>query len=145
MIKNNTDDSNVLTLIHDSCKMGLLSIDALLKKTNETALEGLLQDFRKEYNDIAMNVGSALADSGIIAGDTKTMAKIGLKSSVNMKVMMDDSLSHISEMLIQGANMAIIEMYKAVNSASLCDYSKDMVQRYIDCEQAHIEKLKKWL
>ncbi len=145
MIKNQSDDSNVLTLIHDSCKMGLVSIDSLLKKADETAFEGLLQDFRKEYNDIAMEVGSALADSGIVAGETKTMAKMGLRSSVSMKTMLDSSPSHMAEMLIQGSDMAIIEMHKAVNGASLNDYAKTAAQKYIDCEQAHIEKLKLWL
>ncbi len=145
MIKNNTDDSNVLSLIHDSCKMGLLSIDTLLKKATEPAFEKLLQDFRCEYNDIAMEAGSALADSGIVAGDTKTMAKIGLKSSVSMKTMIDPSPSHMAEMLIQGADMAVIEMIKAVNGASLSDYAKAASEKYIDCEQAHIEKLKIWL
>ncbi len=145
MIKNQSDDSNVLTLIHDSCKMGLLSIDALLKKTSESSFEGLLQDFRKEYNEIAMEVGSALADSGIVAGDTKTMAKIGLRSSVSMKTMLDSSPSHMAEMLIQGSDMAIIELQKAINGATLNDYSKLTADRYIACEKAHIEKLKIWL
>jgi len=145
MIKNNSDDSNVLTLIHDSCKMGLLSIDTLLKKANEPSFEKLLQDYRKEYKEIAMDVGSSLADSGIVAGDTKTMAKIGLKTSVNMKTMMDSSTSHMAEMMIQGADMAVIEMIKAVNGATLSDYAKGAAEKYIDCEQRHIEKLKLWL
>ncbi len=145
MIYNNSDDSNVLTLILDSCKMGLLSIDSLLKKADETNFEKLLQDFRSEYNEIAKDIGSALADSGIVAGDTKTMAKMGLRSSVSMKTMLDSSPSHMAEMLIQGSDMAIIEMYKAVNGASLNDYSKAAAQKYIDCEQSHIEKLKIWL
>ncbi len=145
MIKNNSDDSNVLTLIHDSCKMGLVSIDSLLKKSTESAFEGLLQDFRKKYNDLAMEIGSALAESGIVAGDVKTMAKMGVKTSVNMKTMMDDSPSHMAEMLIQGSNMALVEVQKAVNGGSLSDYSRDVAQRYMDCEKAHIERLKKWL
>lgn len=145
MIKNNSDDSNVLTLIHDSCKMGLVSIDSLLKKSTESAFEELLQDFRKKYNDLAMEIGSALAESGIVAGDVKSMAKMGVKTSVNMKIMLDDSPSHMAEMLIQGSNMALVEVQKAVNSGSLCDYSRDVARRYMDCEKAHIERLKKWL
>ena len=145
MIKKNSDDSNVLTLIHDSCKMGLISIDSLLKKATESSFEGLLQNFRKEYNDIAIEVGSALADSGIVAGDVKTSAKMGVKTSVSMKTMMDDSPSHMAEMMIQGADMAIIEVQKAVNSGTLSDYSRIAAQKYLDCEKAHIEKLKLWL
>ncbi|MEG1459038.1 MAG: hypothetical protein RSJ40_07000, partial [Acetivibrio sp.] len=66
--------------------------------------------------------------------------------SISMKTWMDNSPCHISEMLIQGSTMGIIDATKNIQKYS--DANKDILklaQRLLKTEQTNIEQLKHFL
>ena len=75
---------------------------------------------------------------------TKTMAKVGME----FNTMMDTSLSHIAEMMIQGSNMGIVEMNKCINTCERggCeDGAVRLAQDIVEFEQQNLERMKKYL
>ena len=62
--------------------------------------------------------------------------------------MMDTSLSHIAEMMIQGSNMGIIEMNKCINTCERggCEGGAvKLAQDIVEFEQQNLERMKKYL
>lgn len=146
MIKNNSDEIETLSKVYKSAVMGILSVDTVLPRIDDGSFNSLMQKYKEEYHEIAQHAGASLASLGIAAEDVKLMAKMGLTGSIKMKTMMDDSASHIAEMMMQGSNMAIIDIVKELNDRpELSEGTKRFANRYIDCEQKHVEELKNWL
>ena len=76
------------------------------------------------------------------------MAKMASKAGILMNTAMDNTNSHITEMLIEGATMSVTTAEKLANHAEgkegceeLVDYCRDWAK----FEQNHIDALKKYL
>ena len=64
---------------------------------------------------------------------------------IEMKTMMDDSSSKISELIIQGVNMGIIEGRKLLNNKDINEEIKNLIDEYINVQEKELENLKKFL
>ena len=89
-----------------------------------------------------------LLDHGNQPTERGMMAKMATKAGIAMNTAMDNSNSHIAEMLIEGATMSVTTAEKLSNHADgkpdcaeLVDYCRDWAK----FEQNHIEALKKYL
>ena len=89
-----------------------------------------------------------LASHGLSPSERGAMAKMATKAGIVMNTAMDDSNSHIAEMLIEGATMSVTTAEKLSNHADgkpdcaeLADYCRDWAK----FEQNHIDALKKYL
>ena len=89
-----------------------------------------------------------LTSHGAEPSERGAMAKMATKAGIVMNTAMDDSNSHIAEMLIEGATMSVTTAEKLSNHADgkpdcaeLVGYCRDWAK----FEQNHIEALKKYL
>ena len=89
-----------------------------------------------------------LLDHGNQPTERGMMAKMATKAGIAMNTAMDNSNSHIAEMLIEGATMSVTTAEKLSNHADgkpdcaeLVGYCRDWAK----FEQNHIEALKKYL
>ena len=65
---------------------------------------------------------------------------------INMKTLLDNSPSHISEMLIQGGTMRIIDITKKIKEYPNADKEiLNLADRLLKFEQKNIEESKKYL
>ena len=58
---------------------------------------------------------------------------------------MDDSTSKITELLLQGTNMGIIEGRKLLNHKDTNEEVHKLIQEYVDMQEECVEQLKKFL
>ena len=69
-----------------------------------------------------------------------------LWGSIQMHTLKDSSPEHIAELMVNGTNMAIVDMIKTVNDAENEEpNTKKLAQSYIDQEEKNLEELKKHL
>ena len=74
------------------------------------------------------------------------MQKVMGWSSIQMSTLMDDSDSKISDMLIRGTTMGIIEGRKMLNNNDNIDKDvKDILYTFVSKQEHDVEKLKEWL
>ena len=76
------------------------------------------------------------------------MAKMATKAGIAMNTVMDNTDSHIAEMLIEGATMSVTTAEKLSNHAEDkpdCRELVDICRDWAKFEQNHIEALKKYL
>ena len=100
------------------------------------------------YEKITGKIKQYLLDHGVKPEERGMMAKMASKAGIMMNTAMDNTNSHITEMLIEGATMSITTAEKLANHAEgkedcadLVDYCRDWAK----FEQNHIDALKKYL
>ena len=100
------------------------------------------------YEKLIGKVKQTLLDSGAEPAERGVMAKMASRAGIAMNTAMDNSNSHITEMLIEGATMSITTAEKLANHAegkegceTLVEYCRDWAK----FEQNHIDALKKYL
>ena len=93
-------------------------------------------------------VKELLLEHGVTPEERGTMARMASHAGIIMNTTLDNTNSHITEMLIEGATMSITTAEKLANHAEgkadcadLVDYCRDWAK----FEQNHIDALKKYL
>lgn len=64
---------------------------------------------------------------------------------IEMKTILDSSTSKITELLLQGTNMGIIEGRKLLNHKNMDENVHSLVQKYVSTQEKAVEKLKQFL
>ena len=95
-----------------------------------------------------VDAGFNLLELGWASEERGMMAKMATKAGIMMNTVMDNTNSHITEMLIEGATMSVTTAEKLANHAEgkedcaeLVEYCRDWAK----FEQNHIDALKKYL
>ena len=100
------------------------------------------------YEKTIGKVKQYLLDHGADPEERGMMAKMATKAGIMMNTAMDNSNSHITEMLIEGATMSVTTAEKLANHAEGKEDCHDLVEYCRDWakfEQNHIDALKKYL
>lgn len=100
----------------------------------------------KKYQNITKKIAKIYPDySKNEPHETSAMNKAMTWYGIEMKTLMDDSTSKITELLLQGTNMGIIEGRKLLNHKTTDREVHKLVQEYVDMQEESVEKLKKFL
>ena len=140
------EDINALDEIHKGCCMGIDAIDYTLDKVEDNDLKKELQKEKKNYEVIKKKIEKIYPNynegkphaTNIV---TKTMTKMG----VDMKTLTDKSNSKISELILQGINMGIIEGRKILNNKKINSEVETLLDNYVKMQEESVEILKKYL
>ena len=140
------EDINALDEIHKGACMGKDAIDFVIDKVSNKDLE---KELRKEYQDyqkIAIQIEKIYPKYN--NGEPHkpgVMTKAMTWSGVEMKTMNDTSNSKITELLLQGVNMGIIEGRRILNKKNLNSEVNSLVSTYVTMQEKSVEELKKYL
>lgn len=139
-------DLDILNEIHKGLVMGMESISVISEKVGDGNFKDDLDYQYKQYGEILDNVNSVFEQNEKKADDTNTMQKVMGWTNIKMSTINDKSNSHISEMLIKGNVMGIIEGVKLLNRNPDCNkQTKDILNNFIKTQENNIEKLKTYL
>ena len=100
------------------------------------------------YEKTMGKVKKYLADHGAQPSERGMMAKMATKAGIAMNTVMDNSDSHVAEMLIEGATMSVTTAEKLSNHAEGKTDCRDLVgicRDWAKFEENHIDALKKYL
>ncbi len=139
-------NEELLNYIHQNSEMGIGTIEHLLVINTEDEFRKTLDSQMDEYKTINIKAAEMLHDSNKEAKDVSAMSKVSSNMMIDMKTLTDKSASHISEMLIQGNTMGIIQMTKRLNQYVNADKKViDLANRLLAFEHRNIEECKKFL
>ena len=137
---------NVLDELNKGCSMGLEAIDMILKKVDEHEFRDLLVKFHDEYielSDSIIDCYKEYTDEDIHKVNTaeKLMAWYGIMKDT----ILDDSVSKLAELLVNGTVMGIIEGRKILNHKKMDHKVHSLCEKYVKVQEKYIEKLKMYL
>lgn len=133
---------NVLDELNKGTKMGIDAINFTLEKVKDDNLKNVLTRLKKMYQDVSNKINRMYDGK---PHETNILNKAMTWYGIEMKTMMDDSSSKISELIIQGVNMGIIEGRKLLNNKDINKEIKNLIDEYINVQEKELENLKKFL
>lgn len=136
----------ILNEINKGIKMGMDSISTVSEKVQDDRFKKDLKYQYDKYNEILNKVNDELDNYDDFPKELNPMQKAMGWMSVQFNTLDDKSNSKISEMMIQGTNMGIIEGVKLLNHNPDTDQNvKDILNEFIKFQENTVEQLKKYL
>ena len=138
--------TDLLNYIHQNAEMGQGTIERICKMTSDQSLKDTLAPQLEEYRRMCIASEALLSAQKADVKGVNPMAKASASLKMNASTMADKSPSHISEMLIEGSTMGIIDITKKLSEykdadAGVVALGKALLKQ----EQGNIERLKKHL
>ena len=100
------------------------------------------------YEDFAKQIGDAIYDEGDTPREDGFLTKLGAKMGMAMNTMMDDSDSHIAQMMIEGATMGITENVKLIRTyenKSCSEEALSLARDTVRFMEDTVERMKNYL
>ena len=143
------EDLNVKVLdeVNKGTTMGMAAIKYVSEKVGDETFRKVLDVEYGKYKKIAQRVDEIYPQySSKEPQETNTMNKMMTWYGVQMKTMSDQSNSKISELLLQGTNMGIIEGRRLLNNnPSVENEVKQILNDFVVMQEDSMETLKKYL
>ena len=140
------ESSKLYNALYQNAEMGTSSIKKIFPKVHDTKLRGELRMQLSNYRNQTNMLTSQMRSQNMTPKPVSKMAKMMTSMGITMNCVKDNSTEHIAEMLIQGTNMGVIKINKALNRSvtaepKLVQEAKDMLSK----EQQYIDNLKGYL
>lgn len=127
-------------------KMGVSSIDDVLKYVKSGQLKNCLEDSREEHIKLDRELQGLLDRYRDEGKDPNPMAKGMSWIKTNMKLVMNESDHTIADLMTDGSNMGVKSLNKYLNQYVAADEkSKDLCKRLINLEEDLIIQMRQFL
>jgi ferritin-like metal-binding protein YciE len=142
----NNNDFKVLNEIYKGNKMGIDAINYMKDKIKDNEFKKDVDRQYNEYVQMSEKIEDLVSRNNGKLEDTPAKDKIMGWTSVKMNTMIDNTTSHLSEMLIQGTVMGVIEGVRLFNQNKDLDQEvKGVVDEFLKTSEDNIQTLKKYL
>ena len=143
------EDINVKVLdeVNKGTTMGMDAIHFVSSKVGDERFKKVLDVEYGKYKKISERIDNIYSKYAIKEPhETNTMTKMMTWYGIQMKTMTDDSTSKLSELLMQGTNMGIIEGRRLLNNNPSVDNEvKNILNDFVVMQEDSVETLKKYL
>lgn len=136
----------LLNKIHKGLVMGMESISVITPKVGDRNFRDDLNYQYNEYGKVLDKIDRKFETVGVEPQDTTPGEKVMGWTTLQMNTIADKSNNKISEMLIRGNTMGIIEGREILNQHPNLDGEiKGIINEFIQLQESNIEKLKSYL
>ncbi|NLI59811.1 MAG: hypothetical protein GX375_00070 [Clostridiales bacterium] len=139
-------NAELLNFIYQNSEMGVNTISQLIDIVQDEDFKKHLESQLDEYKEIHAAARSLLNKNGYDEKGIGAFEKIRTYLMINMQTLTDKSPSHVSEMLIIGSNMGVIDAVK--NLKKYKEAEPDIIQlmeKLLRFEENNVQQLKKFL
>ena len=146
VLENN--NLNVLDEVNKGATMGMDAISIISEKTSDANLKETLKVEYEKYQKISERVNDLYSQMTIEKRphETSKMEHMMTWYGIQMRTIKDDTPSKLSELLMQGTNMGIIEGRRLINHNNRIDDNvKNILNDFVTMQEDSVETLKKFL
>lgn len=138
---------NILDEVNKGATMGMNAISYVSDKAKDSDFKDVLDIEYKKYKKISNRVNELYSNyANKEPHETNTMNKLMTWYGIQMKTMTDDTTSKLSELLMQGTNMGIIEGRRLINqNENAAADVKSILNDFVTMQEDSVETLKKYL
>ena len=117
-------------------KMGVESIDDVLRYVESDSFEKRLVDCKREHEKLDVEIRQLLDKYQDDGKNPNPMAKSMSKVKSNVKLAMDNSDKTVADLMTDGCNMGVKSLNRYLNEYKAADeVSKDIAKRLINLEE----------
>lgn len=138
---------NILDEVNKGATMGMDAISFIAPKVKDAEFKGVLDVEYDKYKKISQRVNDLYSNyTDKDPHETNSMTKMMTWYGIQMKTMSDDTTSKLSELLMQGTNMGIIEGRRLLNqNDDAAPDVKSILNDFVVMQEDSVETLKKYL
>ena len=138
---------NILDEVNKGATMGMDAISYVSEKVVDNDFKEVLNTEYNKYKGIYNRVNNLYDNySNKEPHESNAMNKVMTWYGIQMKTMTDDSTSKLSELLMQGTNMGIIEGRRLLNQNQNIESDvKNILNDFVVMQEDSVETLKKYL
>lgn len=139
-------NEELLDAIYKNSQMGINGIKNIIDAVEDGSLKHLLSKQQEKYTEISQSCSQKALQNEIELKDVNPFLKGMSYTSIKMKSMVDNSTSHLADMLVQGTTMGVTDVLKKQGENSLAN--EDIVELAKDLQRAEeefVDSLKKFL
>ena len=138
---------NILDEINKGAPMGMDAISLVSKKVQNNEFKEVLDIEYDKYREISNRVNKLYDNyTSKEPHETNALNKMMTWYGIQMKTISDDTTSKLSELLMQGTNMGIIEGRRLLNENPDAEENvKNILNDFVVMQEDSIETLKKYL
>lgn len=138
---------NILDEINKGATMGMDAISYVSEKVSDNSFKKVLDIEYSKYQKISERVNDLYSNySQKEPHETTPMNKMMTWYGIQMRTIKDDTTSKLSELLMQGTNMGIIEGRRLINQNPYAETDiKNILNDFVTMQEDSIETLKKYL
>jgi len=137
---------NTLDELNKGCYMGMTALDFIIEKVDEFSFKELIEKQYKEYMELSNRIDELYREyTDEAIHEASVMDKVMPWYGIQKDTILDDSVSKIADLLINGTNMGIIEGRKLLNNKTMDKKVHKLCSEYVKVQEKYIERLKKFL
>ena len=138
---------NILDEVNKGATMGMEAISVISEKVQDHEFKKVLDVEYDKYKDISKRVNDLYSHfSSKEPHEINAMNKMMTWYGIQMRTITDDSNSKLSELLMQGTNMGIIEGRRLINqNNNAAKDVKSILEEFVTMQEDSVETLKKYL
>ena len=127
-------------------KMGIASIDDVIKYVSSDKLEKRLEDCKNEHEKLNGEIQDQLSRYRDTGKDPNPVAKGMSWMKTNMKLGMNHKDATVADLMIDGCNMGVKSLNRYLNQYKAADEkSKDITKRLINLEERLVIDIRQFL
>lgn len=139
-------NAELLNFVYQNSQMGVDTIKQLIEIVEDEYYKHHLESQLNEYNEIHSAAQKALNENGYDEKGIGALDKIRTYLMINIQTLTDKTPSHISEMLIIGSNMGVINAVKNLKKYKDSEPGiLGLMDRLLKFEESNIQQLKEFL
>ncbi len=140
------EDYIILREIQKNTEMGIRAINMLTERTTDDALRQKIENQAVRYSEFHNKASRELLDGRQENYHSNKFSNLMLSGSIMASTMFDTSDSHIAELMIQGSNRGITDMYKSLkHNANASEHTVEFAKELMDFEEQAIDSLRCFL
>jgi hypothetical protein len=138
---------NILDEINKGATMGMDALSFIYDKASDNEFKNVLDTEFNKYKKISERVNNLYSKySDKQPHETNSMNKMMTWYGIQMRTITDDTTSKLSELLMQGTNMGIIEGRRLINHNPNAESNiKNILNDFVVMQEDSVETLKKYL
>lgn len=139
-------NAELLNFIYQNAQMGTDTIKQIIDIIKDDDFSKHLGTQYDEYKEILNEARSLLNQHGYDEKGISTLEKIRTYLSINIQTLTDKTSTHISEMLIIGSNMGVINAVRNLKKYPNADtHIRNLMERLLGSEENNIQQLKSFI
>ena len=144
MMSNKKRKEEILNKIYRNARIALQSTNNVLTECDDAVMRAELKAEYKGYDEKVKKISEYMLGMNLTPKDIGPIKKTFMKSAICLKTLFDNRRNHLSDMMLKGTIMGVIELYTVLsqNKGRLDEDTEALVKELLNFEEDNEKKLK---
>lgn len=136
------DTYALLNDVYKCCELGKDILSRLIKNCKDEEFKKVMTEQFVRYHSLMQDAKELLLERDMSPKPYSRLAKLPIRSSMNINLKIDKTSTHFAEMLIQGSSMSLTEIsHSLLDNKNASEEAKKLAEQYKRYEKLNINQI----